>query len=224
MAGVFVSYRRSDAGALAGRLADRLIALPQVSNVFLDVESIGVGENFAKKIDHVLASSDYCLILIGPGWTEGDRLFDAEDFVRREAVMAINGPIKVIPVLVGGAKMPSTNDLPGDLRGLPAINAFPVRTEFFNPDTELLFDKIFGEDREKPGAAVLPRVAKGFFRMIVGAAIAAILLLLLALISRFIFKLALNEWIGKENEAMVIILAGLIFGGSMLGLFRPWRR
>jgi hypothetical protein len=40
---VFVSYRRSDTQDLAGRLVDRLRAVPEISFVFFDVQTIAAG-------------------------------------------------------------------------------------------------------------------------------------------------------------------------------------
>src|SRR4029077_7240009 len=45
---LFISYRRGDSAAYAGRLCDRLSAVLGVHRVFMDVEEIQPGENFAQ--------------------------------------------------------------------------------------------------------------------------------------------------------------------------------
>ena len=47
---VFISYRRADTAAAAGRLYDRFCRLLGAKNVFLDVDAIEAGENFEAKI------------------------------------------------------------------------------------------------------------------------------------------------------------------------------
>ncbi len=46
---VFISYRRADTAAAAGRLYDRFCRLLGAKNVFLDVDAIEAGENFEAK-------------------------------------------------------------------------------------------------------------------------------------------------------------------------------
>src|SRR5204863_1015792 len=65
---IFINYRRDDAAAYAGRIADRFGALLGVHRVFMDVEDIGPGQNFAEAIDRTLASCSIVLVVIGPRW------------------------------------------------------------------------------------------------------------------------------------------------------------
>jgi hypothetical protein len=41
--GVFISYRRQDTGSQAGRIYDRLADRFGESNIFMDVDSVGLG-------------------------------------------------------------------------------------------------------------------------------------------------------------------------------------
>jgi hypothetical protein len=59
---VFVSYRRADTPHVAGRLFDRLEARFGTGNVFMDVDSIEPGLDFAEAI----GACDVLLALIGP--------------------------------------------------------------------------------------------------------------------------------------------------------------
>jgi hypothetical protein len=66
--GVFVSYRRLEGSGFAGRLADRLSDRFGVEQVFMDVQKIEPGMDFAEAIS---CAVDACVVLvavIGPGW------------------------------------------------------------------------------------------------------------------------------------------------------------
>ena len=67
---VFISYRREDTAAAAGRVYDRLVALLSKPNVFFDVSTIGGGEDFAQRIASEIANSDAALVFIGDKWLE----------------------------------------------------------------------------------------------------------------------------------------------------------
>src|SRR4051794_1696013 len=54
---VFVSYRRDDCAIHAGRLADNLRDRAG-AEVFLDIDTIGLGENFLKRIEREITSCD----------------------------------------------------------------------------------------------------------------------------------------------------------------------
>src|SRR5690348_570052 len=66
---VFVSYRRKDTGHAAYRIRERLAATLGDESVFMDVDSIAPGENFATRIAHAVAECQVLLALIGKDWT-----------------------------------------------------------------------------------------------------------------------------------------------------------
>ncbi|MGH6802750.1 MAG: toll/interleukin-1 receptor domain-containing protein, partial [Methyloceanibacter sp.] len=67
---VFISYRREDTGSAAGRVYDRLSRLLPKSNLFFDVNTIGGGEDFVRKIESEIGRSDVTLVFIGDKWLE----------------------------------------------------------------------------------------------------------------------------------------------------------
>lgn len=223
MATVFISYRRADAGDMAGRLADRLKTLPQVDEVFLDVESISFGEDFADKIANVIRRSDICLILIGPEWhgpqsgEAGPRIKEDGDFVHMEAAMALAGDIRVMPVLLHGAGMPSMDVLPDDLSALPRLNAFPVRTEFFGQDAELLFDQMFGADREKPGVSPVERVARRGVGALMGGGLAVFFGIVGLVILNLTTGKSLDALFDYQAAPTFAVMAGVPVLGAILG-------
>src|SRR4051794_28221518 len=116
---IFVSYRRNDSAYPTGWLTDRLAEHYGERQIFTDVDSIDLGDNFVKRITSAVASCDVLLAVIGPKWlTVTDengqrRLDDPNDYVRIEIEAALRRQILVVPILVDGAKMPRVSDLPG---------------------------------------------------------------------------------------------------------------
>ena len=149
---IFVSYRREDAAAQAGRIADRLIARFGLERVFVDIDSIEPGEDFLDAVERSLKASAVMAVVIGPRWhslTDGNgrrRLDDPEDLVRTEVRRGLEDPsIRVIPILVGGTSMVGRTDLPADIRGLATRNALHVDDgRRFHADVDRLIAAIEG--------------------------------------------------------------------------------
>ena len=141
---IFISYRRTDTAAYAGRLHDRLCERFGASHVFLDVDALQPGEDFVRSLDERLSGCDVLLVLIGDEWlgtideNGRRRLDDERDFVRQEIAAALARPIRVIPVLVGGGAMPAEDDLPAPLRALARRQAFEIRDAQFHEDASRL--------------------------------------------------------------------------------------
>jgi WD40 repeat protein len=95
---IFISYRREDTSATAGRLYDRLEARFGTDSVFMDVDSIAPGYDFAEAIESAVGSCQAVLAVIGTHWLD-----DPDDFVALEIKAGLDRDIPVIPVLVGGA-------------------------------------------------------------------------------------------------------------------------
>lgn len=145
MRGVFISYRRKDSPSAASRLADHLKErLPGVP-IFLDVASIEPGADFVDAIHQALDASGVFLVVIGPRWLMVinqaglRRLDDPRDFTHQELLAALKRPdLRLIPVLVDGATMPTEGELPEDLRPLARHNAIELRNRRWNHDADRL--------------------------------------------------------------------------------------
>ena len=144
MANIFISYRREDSSGHAGRLCDRLTARFGPARVFMDLQDIAPGQNFAQSIDDTIATCQCVVVVIGPRWLEGlqKRAQSSEDFVQHEIAAALRRSITIIPVLVGGARMPSADQLPPALSGLSYRNALEVRDDRFDEDAARLADAV----------------------------------------------------------------------------------
>jgi len=105
---IFISYRREDSIAYAGRLHDHLSEHFGADKVFMDLGQIAPGDDFVQVLDARIRECDLVIALIGAKWLQlaneqGRRLDQADDFVRYELAAAFAQGKRVIPVLVGGA-------------------------------------------------------------------------------------------------------------------------
>lgn len=152
---VFVSYRRGDASAWAGRLRDGLTARLDEDDVYQDVVTVDAGEDFALSINSALERCDVVLAVIGPQWLSivgtdgGRRLDDPDDYVRIELGRALALNKRVIPVLVGGAAMPAADRLPDDLTQLGLRQAFTLDDATWRRDVDDLVSRLVGPPRSR---------------------------------------------------------------------------
>ena len=97
------------------------------------------------------------LAIIGPDWLTAERdgkrrLDDPDDWVRREIAIALDlSRVSVIPVLVGDAELPTSEQLPEPLRALPGRQAITVRPDRFEDDVDNLIEHIGGRRRRWHG-------------------------------------------------------------------------
>jgi hypothetical protein len=128
---IMISYRRADSGPITGRIYDRLRAHFGADHVFIDIDSIPMGIDYRGHIQSYVGHCDVLLPVIGPRWTgpaEGGqrRIDDPGDLVRLEVAHALERDIRVIPLLVDDAHLPTTEELPEDLRSLRFRNSLRV--------------------------------------------------------------------------------------------------
>jgi formylglycine-generating enzyme required for sulfatase activity len=133
----------------------------------MDVDTIALGFDFVKAIKDAVGSSDVLLALIGRQWLTGTdslghrRLDNPEDFVRLEIMTALARNICVIPVLVGGASMPRSSDLPDVLQPLARRQALVVG-DHFHPDVNRLIvalETVLGSASSSIASAPAPHMA-----------------------------------------------------------------
>jgi hypothetical protein len=145
---IFISYRRDDSAAHAGRLFDRLENHFGQGQVFMDVDNIKPGLDFIQVVEQAVGVCDGLIAVIGREWlnasdpagTGARRIDDPADLVRLEIASALEREITVIPVLVQGARMPRRADLPENLKGLANRNALEVSDGRFRTDITPLIE------------------------------------------------------------------------------------
>lgn len=154
MSRIFISYRRADSANAASNLYRHLGMRFGKDLVFQDVDDIRPGDDFMDAIGRELDVCEVFLILIGPHWlvdAQGRRrLDDPQDVLRMEVVRALSREALVIPLLVGGARMPPAAELPEPIRLLARRNAISLSEESWIRDVETLLERL----RE----VLLPRV------------------------------------------------------------------
>lgn len=151
-----ISYRRADSQDITGRIFDRLASYYGRESVFRDIDNIRPGIDFREQISDALQRTDVLLVVVGPKWLgrakgSAARIDDEADLVRIELEIALKRRIPVIPILVGGMRMPATLQLPESLKDFAFRHAstidggqdFDVHVERLRRDIDrLLADKI----------------------------------------------------------------------------------
>jgi hypothetical protein len=160
MPDIFISYRREDTSGYAGRLYDQVSAHFGDDHVFMDVADLEPGSDFVHTIEKKVGTCDALVALIGKNWlTIKDdqnqvRLSKPGDFVSIEIAAALKRNIEVIPVLVGGAKMPLQRELPESLQLLSRRQALEVSDVHFSRDVGDLIEAL----KTPPRGAIGPLV------------------------------------------------------------------
>src|SRR5271165_4018575 len=159
---IFISYRRDDASHPAGRLYDHLAQKYPRSRIFMDIDNLDPGEDFAEAIEKSVGSCDILIAVIGRHWLDASdpdgnrRLDNPDDFVRLEISTALKRSIRVMPVLVDGAVMPRSPQLPEDLQAIVRRQAVELSHNRFATDSERIiqainraFEKAAAEEAER---------------------------------------------------------------------------
>jgi TRAP-type mannitol/chloroaromatic compound transport system substrate-binding protein len=154
VARIFLSYRRQDSDIWVARLAESLRREFGHQQVFQDVTGIAPGADFVEVLDKALAGAAVTLVVIGPGWLsatdkQGRRRVDQPgDFVRLEVAESLRR-LRVFPVLVNGAEMPTEDDLPEPLKPLARRHAVELTVRHWDNDVADLLRHL----KQVPGLA-----------------------------------------------------------------------
>ena len=116
---------------ITGRVFDKLTEHFGRATVFRDIDDIRPGIDFRVQIAEALKTTNVLLVVVGPKWfgrTKGakNRIDNEADPVRIEVETALRRDIPVIPVLVGGMKMPTAVQLPENLKDFAYRHAVAV--------------------------------------------------------------------------------------------------
>ena len=155
---IFMSYRREETAYPAAWLFDRLASHFGRDQVFKDVNSIELGDDFVEVINTAVGSCEVLLALIGSRWltiTDQDghrRLDNPDNYVRLEVETALTRDVRVIPILVDEARIPRADELPASLAKLARLQALELSPGRLEADTRQLLsvlDRTIGEARER---------------------------------------------------------------------------
>ena len=162
---IFMSYRRDDTDYPAAWLFTELVRHFDRDQVFKDVDSIELGDDFVEVITRAVASCDVLLALIGRRWLkiagrDGRRRLDnPDDFVRLEIEAALTRNVRVIPILVEAAQMPRADELPSSLAKLARRQALELSPGRFGLDAQRLLrtlDRTLAESRNEADSKAGP--------------------------------------------------------------------
>ncbi|MDF1814017.1 MAG: toll/interleukin-1 receptor domain-containing protein [Verrucomicrobiales bacterium] len=159
---IFICYRRSDTHFETDAIYRELVDVFGKEKVFKDEENVGPAEKFMDRITSTLKNTSALVVVIGPNWldaedTSGNRRLEAKnDYVRREIEAAIESKTPIIPVLVGGIDLPSSQHLPHSIRGLLDWQKIEIRPgKYYHDDIKRLIEGLGGKVAEKKGNASL---------------------------------------------------------------------
>ena len=165
---IFISYRRDDSQGSAGRLRDKLVQHFPPEHVFMDVDTVEPGIDFVTSIEKAVGDCDVLLAVIGKRWLSSvdsqgrPRLESPEDYVGLEIAAALARDIRVVPVLVDGAEMPRSEDMPRTIASLARRNAVSLRHDRFDDDSARLIEvlkRALGEEYRPAPRAAAPQAA-----------------------------------------------------------------
>jgi TIR domain len=133
---IFVCYRHEDTAGFARALKTVLSERYGRDRIFMDLDNIAPGELWEDVVNKAVSGCDALVALIGRQWLTARnaggprRLDDPLDPVRLEIETALREGLKVIPILLQGAKMPTGDKLPPDLARLPGIQALAITDDW----------------------------------------------------------------------------------------------
>src|SRR5258705_10381422 len=140
---IFISYRVKDTAGETGRLVDSLKKYVDDDQIFIDIDQLEPGADFAEVIKKHLDFCDVMLAVIGPNWTgkkpDGStEITENEDWVRLELSKALARGIGVVRVLVNNGNLPTANELPDDLQPLLKRQTYVISFNRWKYDTDNL--------------------------------------------------------------------------------------
>jgi len=110
---IFISYRRDDERGIVGRLLSALQSSFTPEQLFADADPVQPGDDVVRGLNSKIGQSSALVAIIGPKWLSVSdtrrttRLDNAADVVRVAVEAAFRKRLRVVPVLIGGAEMPS---------------------------------------------------------------------------------------------------------------------
>lgn len=133
---LYLSARADDSRGYDGRLRD-------------EIKRQSPAVLFSSELSH----ADFMLLLIGPLWLREEpkaasRLFTSNDPVRRELEEALRRAVRVVPVLIRGARFPAHDDVPEQVRAVLDINACAISHQGFKDDVKALLAGLKRPGRE----------------------------------------------------------------------------
>jgi TIR domain len=145
---IFINYRTGDEEAFASLVYKGLSERFGSERVFLDKESIALGEDFTRALPTGVRDSEVLLAVMGSRWLtvsnkQGHNVHHEDDWVRREILEAFDYGVRVVPVLVSDTpRIRLWSDLPEALAKLADLQDHKLNLESFDAGLRELGDKL----------------------------------------------------------------------------------
>lgn len=193
---IFISYRRRETAGHAGRLYDDLVEHFGAERIFMDL-TMEPGVDYAEQINAAVGRCGALIVLIGEEWltladaTGQRRIEDPTDLHRLEVEAGLDRNVLVIPALVQGAKMPTTEQLPAGLQPLVRRQAVELSDQRWDYDVGRLvttLERVMTDETSSGASRTADRLRRAIHRnrgkaglaagvlgtlLVVGAALAA---------------------------------------------------
>lgn len=174
---IFLSYRRGNDAGITNYIQKRLSEEFGDRRVFMDTRKIQIGENFVNRIEKELKFCESFIAVIGRDWfkrisnTGGQNL----NPLRAEISAALKLNLKIFPVLVNGANLPTVEELPSDIQELSYIHSIEIRESSIDYDIDQLISAIKGKSALINGPVNRRKLVGKFFLHFIFAFFGAIL-------------------------------------------------
>ena len=140
---VFISYRRADSEADAGRLYSDLAVEFGAQRIFKDVDNVPLGADVRASIHSAIADSGVLVVVVGPDW-DPRRLHGESDWVRLEIETALEQRVSILPIRVRRAELPEPSQVPTSMRPFCDLNAAELEHGSWRRDLEPVIRAIRG--------------------------------------------------------------------------------
>ena len=215
---IFISYRRADSADITVALYNELREHFEDERIFKDINNIPPGMDFSQVLAKALDEAAVVLAIIGPEFISGSgtRLFDEADWVRQELALSLQRNLRVVPVLVNGAKLPEPTELPPDLQPLRKRQIARIDNGRFQYDVQQLSVGISDLiPLKKKQAQDAPDKNGPWDNVFKGV----LLILMLSSIGLISFA-----WIFSEEETLEKLIMSVLGGGGLLGGWAAFTR
>lgn len=161
MSDIFISYRREDSEGWAGRLAEKFQHEFGKDVVFYDYDSIEPSHDWKVAIKEGLRQCKLLIAVIGPKWMVATnasgtrRLDDPADLLRFELSTALQKGIPILPLLVGKAQLPRSEDLPREIQDILKYQALELQSRNAGKEIESIMElaaQVTKKPRQQPAA------------------------------------------------------------------------
>jgi hypothetical protein len=145
---IFINYRRKQSLAEAQHLATILAKEFGARRVFIDVRGIDGFSDWFETLKKQVEGTAAMISVIGKDWLSALDAKDyapgekTKDFARFEISEALRRNIPVLPVLLDGAAMPLSSQLPADMQGMLRLQAMDLTLQRFPEDAAAIVKQL----------------------------------------------------------------------------------